>query len=198
MGGGTSSASRISCSACGPSPRGRGHPCGGRVVAGVGGAIPAWAGAPSPDAGCQLWPWGHPRVGGGTLTQVQPRLAQPGPSPRGRGHRIGARWSLPRCGAIPAWAGAPVRDSRGRARRRGHPRVGGGTVVGAAPLEDALGPSPRGRGHPEEGKEVRSSMGAIPAWAGAPCLLSRCSALFRGHPRVGGGTSPPKTGSRAI
>ncbi len=52
------------------------------------------------------------------------------------------------------------------------------------------GPSPRGRGNPYAPMRAASALGAIPAWAGEPAVGRSDIARPRGHPRVGGGTSP--------
>ena len=134
-------------------------------------------------------PWGvYPRVGGGTHQLPLRRGAVHGLSPRGRGnlqHQINACLPL---GSIPAWAGEPVCRSCSLLTSRVYPRVGGGTMLTAAPTKSSNGLSPRGRGNlrpcPSGARRTRS----VPAWAGEPSTGRTMAAASGVYPRVGGGT----------
>ena len=108
VGGGTEELASLPPNSAGPSPRGRGHRPWDVHRAQAQGAIPAWAGAPQKWAERSLRCRGHPRVGGGTYDEETAEMLDWGPSPRGRGHQRLLQRLLTRCGAIPAWAGAPV------------------------------------------------------------------------------------------
>src|SRR5208283_3222240 len=107
-----------------------------------------------------------PRVGGGTLRRWRGTPTAVGPSPRGRGNRL-ERLDRPiPLGAIPAWAGEPWSGQACPADRRGHPRVGGGTLRRWRGTPTAVGPSPRGRGNRYSEQWAAPRIRAIPAWAG--------------------------------
>ena len=53
----------------------------------------------------------------------------------------------------------------------------------------AMGPSPRGRGSLDAGRDEADLDGSIPAWAGEPPSATRAERLVRVHPRVGGGAN---------
>jgi len=91
-------------------------------------------------------------------------------------------------GAIPAWAGAPPHPLPPRKHPGGHPRVGGGTCGERWGVRIVWGPSPRGRGHRLNETLRPADLRAIPAWAGAPIHAVDLCRIYRGHPRVGGGT----------
>ncbi len=171
----------------GPSPRGRGNHVFGCCAVAPGGAIPAWAGEPPLRHERRPACGGHPRVGGGTRPDGVILLADPGPSPRGRGNRP----HLP-CAAL---LSGP--SPRGRGNRNHHAL--GHRLFGATPRgrENHLfvqrgnvgpGPSPRGRGNLSQIFRRCPDAGAIPAWAGELLAVSPNESWTRGHPRVGGGT----------
>ena len=76
-------------SRCGPSPRGRGRrsfaPCPTIFIR----SIPARAGETTPVGTATSPATVHPRAGGGDWKRLPNRLAEGGPSPRGRGRRSG-------------------------------------------------------------------------------------------------------------
>jgi hypothetical protein len=81
--------SRASIIGAGPSPRGRGRQRLCSVPVEEYGTIPAWAGE-TPTRLTSFWAdEDHPRVGGGDVMSVCVAMTTPGPSPRGRGRRIG-------------------------------------------------------------------------------------------------------------
>ncbi len=131
---------------------------------------------------------GHPRVGGGTRETLDRPCRTSGPSPRGRGNPSASPASARQRGAIPAWAGEPMRWAISWPVQRGHPRVGGGTHVTRTARLPTRGPSPRGRGNPVGQHLAQPSDGAIPAWAGEPRGQAAARRQQQGHPRVGGGT----------
>ncbi len=152
------------------------------------GAIPAWAGEPiARRRRTDRWR-GHPRVGGGTSCAAWITCSEGGPSPRGRGNRSSDLLEEAGAGAIPAWAGEPLMAQKPTWTIRGHPRVGGGTLMSSMPPRAMAGPSPRGRGNLLCQMLRCSLLGAIPAWAGEPGPATARSLCHRGHPRVGGGT----------
>ncbi len=172
----------------GPSPRGRGNRLQPRRCPASSRAIPAWAGKPRRRRRRWNRVAGHPRVGGETAGQARVPNPPAGPSPRGRGNPSVSTICSDIIGAIPAWAGKPM-VARIQARSPGgHPRVGGETQAALECGLSAAGPSPRGRGNPTSSRFRRWRRGAIPAWAGKPCLDLRCRQRHRGHPRVGGET----------
>ena len=69
--------------------------------------------------------------------------------------------------------------------------VGGGTALLYQAAGTTQGPSPRGRGNLIVDKPHEHGVGAIPAWAGEPLILSCKAKVSRGHARVGGGTALP-------
>ena len=172
----------------GPSPRGRGNPLGGIAASRRTGAIPARAGEPQEWLRRSLFLRGHPRAGGGTVADDDPRLTVTGPSPRGRGNLVEGVQVTADEGAIPARAGEPSARRRPCAPSRGHPRAGGGTsavttlpaeIRGPSPRGGGTwvwkpltsfcrGPSPRGRGNLPLDREWLTLAGAIPARAGEP------------------------------
>ena len=172
----------------GPSPRGRGNLTLETAAAEVTGSIPAWAGEPSKAPAPSSRSGVHPRVGGGTWRASWKASRDSGPSPRGRGNRIGSYSRIGTIGSIPAWAGEPRRQSTITPISRVHPRVGGGTCQCLIASRSKSGPSPRGRGNLFDfrGRDVRR--GSIPAWAGEPAADRPVPHRFKVHPRVGGGT----------
>ena len=71
VGGGTQGADEEEIELSGPSPRGRGHQLEEYNDRLSTRAIPAWAGAPTPDGFVLRVTEGHPRVGGGTSGEQQ-------------------------------------------------------------------------------------------------------------------------------
>ena len=113
--------------------------------------------------------------------------AAEGPSPRGRGRRMGWRtaWFSER--SIPAWAGETRWRCRPDRRHEVHPRVGGGDNFCGDRGDVAQGPSPRGRGRRILRVRRAGGTGSIPAWAGETAFAEPPNCVSRVHPRVGGG-----------
>ena len=153
-------------SGAGPSPRGRGTRRAPGVPLAPIRAIPARAGnAPAPG-GCPRGRSGHPRAGGERAGESDVFHRLGGPSPRGRGTRMGARHDRRPRRAIPARAGnANFRVSRPH-RSPGHPRAGGERGAGLRGGRLGGGPSPRGRGTRGCGRCDGACRRAIPARAG--------------------------------
>ncbi len=188
VGGETRPQPRVQQRRGGPSPRGRGNPPPARGAVASRGAIPAWAGKPRGLFASICGYAGHPRVGGETSCIVIKRKMQKGPSPRGRGNRMIGCASFGCVGAIPAWAGKPVRANARGLKSPGHPRVGGETHAAGGVWRGGGGPSPRGRGNRGRSARLGGRCRAIPAWAGKPPARRFARSLQRGHPRVGGET----------
>ena len=74
-------------------------------------AIPAWAGKPCATFTSAAATAGHPRVGGETDAEALLLNAVAGPSPRGRGNRESIPAKYGKGGAIPAWAGKPLKKT---------------------------------------------------------------------------------------
>ena len=129
VGGETSYSGGILQSGKGPSPRGRGNLHIVNAPICIARSIPAWAGKPRTAGMLRSALRVHPRVGGETGSTAERQNRGVGPSPRGRGNRVVHDVLRGVGGSIPAWAGKPARSSRGRSRRRVHPRVGGETSV---------------------------------------------------------------------
>ena len=93
------------------------------------GSIPAWAGEPYPPLRGRESRRVYPRVGGGTLLDLDVIGTADGLSPCGRGNlcRNSLRSIIE--GSIPAWAGEPKTRCRLKGKARVYPRVGGGTAI---------------------------------------------------------------------
>ena len=147
VGGGTYLATFLNALPEGLSPRGRGNRRNLNPGKDHLGSIPAWAGEPlslpppARDGGV------YPRVGGGTLPQVDALTRGLGLSPRGRGNRQPLHHRPGRRRSIPAWAGEPRPASAAYASQSVYPRVGGGTQPWIRLLYTPKGLSPRGRGN---------------------------------------------------
>ena len=126
VGGGASPIQRTVHPSRGPSPRGRGSPWPGRCLRAWMGSIPAWAGEPSAAVRVVAKERVHPRVGGGAKHEKGASCHGKGPSPRGRGSRLGDDVDHAHLRSIPAWAGEPGRAPATGKAPQVHPRVGGG------------------------------------------------------------------------
>ncbi len=111
-----------------------------------------------------------------------------GPSPRGRGNRLGVGRGGVVKGSIPAWAGKPTGSSFHSPGKSVHPRVGGETAPRIPVSDTDSGPSPRGRGNHQSGGRSPCACRSIPAWAGKPRHSLHLHSLCWVHPRVGGET----------
>ena len=139
---------------------------------GIGGSIPACAGAPA------LWM----------------RFPVPGLSPRVRGHLVAAPVVAARDRSILACAGAPVRWATTWDEAAVYPRVCGGTGVDHRGAMGLWGLSPRVRGHRWAGTPWPPWRRSIPACAGAPRRSAGLTSSTTVYPRVCGGT--PRSGGR--
>ena len=161
---------RVSVTAWGSSPRGRGKLL--PVLRGVvgRGLIPAWAGKTCGVSSQRTKCRAHPRVGGENA--AGPGHPQPvaGSSPRGRGKPLRRRRPLHEGGLIPAWAGKTTSTYRAQSAPRAHPRVGGENPPHLRALVR------RGR--------------LIPAWAGKTAPPNSPREKHPAHPRVGGENFP--------
>ena len=172
----------------GLSPRSRGQPGLLSHSPGHGRIIPAPAGEPC--SWRTLWRDDpvYPRVGGGTLLDVDISGDTKGLSPRGRGNPNGGVRHVPEMRSIPAWAGEPICVPSSSTTARVYPRVGGGTKVVRDGDQSDIGLSPRGRGNPSMMPISSMTARSIPAWAGEPDSGQTECWLPWVYPRVGGGT----------
>ncbi len=90
--------------------------------------------------------------------------------------------------SIPAWAGEAGHVGALFRLERVDPRVGGGSLGGAALVKAGEGRSPRGRGKLDIPHQRIAHSGSIPAWAGEALALRPACAYPRVDPRVGGGS----------
>ena len=166
--GGTAGTIPRGISRQGLSPRVRGNPVARQPRLSARRSIPACAGEPSST--CRLTVPGsvYPRVCGGTLRGLHAADSDPGLSPRVRGNLIRARRCSSGQGSIPACAGEPALPGRPRRRQAVYPRVCGGTHQSALAIAEFGGLSPRVRGNPWDGVDVRVQSRSIPACAGEP------------------------------
>ena len=146
-GGETGRAGRVTVTAPGLSPRGRGNPKPTICQYLDDRSIPARAGKPSmvgtPPASDRV----YPRAGGETSRQVPGRYALVGLSPRGRGNPQQSAPSDRAVGSIPARAGKPSACSGRSWASAVYPRAGGETDMVPKADYDVVGLSPRGRGN---------------------------------------------------
>ena len=170
----------------GSSPRGRGThgsvPACGRQER----VIPAWAGNTICLCPCQLFPPGHPRVGGEHARVLIATGREVGSSPRGRGTRNKLLRASEAMRVIPAWAGNTGTALPRAESPSGHPRVGGEHACGPGVFVNSGGSSPRGRGTLGSNDLIATDRRVIPAWAGNTASRSTSTLLSPGHPRVGG------------
>ena len=87
---------------------------------------------------------------------------------------------------IPAWAGKTLAASSAIESPRAHPRVSGENMSPPVSPPVTMGSSPRERGKPCLGIQVRSRKRLIPARAGKTNVLTVCYFKTRAHPRAGG------------
>ena len=144
--GGTPPVRYAACLSRGLSPPVRGNRRQQPVERGCVGSIPACAGEPSAGCGGGLFDWVYPRLCGGTSASGVPRTGSGGLSPPVRGNRRAALSHAIRLRSIPACAGEPVQDRRGRLSNPVYPRLCGGTGRSAAAtiIKGGLSPPVRG------------------------------------------------------
>ena len=153
----------------GSSPRMRGAQCAAPCGALPSRIIPAYAGSTASSTSSCRTGEDHPRVCGEHRMTSSGELASGGSSPRMRGARALADRIEREMGIIPAYAGSTL-GARGGGRDMGdHPRVCGEHAHGAQLAVYLEGSSPRMRGAPWRTREVGTSKGIIPAYAGSTC-----------------------------
>src|SRR5436190_1989110 len=106
------------------------------------GTIPACAGEPARRAAAQADIRDHPRMHGGTMLTLPPVERLVGPSPPARGNHA------KEAAAFPSMTPSRLR---------------GGTISRSLPGQHTEGPSPHARGNHQIDKQVRTSLGTIPA-----------------------------------
>ena len=188
MGGGTAFRASSFSHRSGLSPRGRGNLLRQSPDGFYLGSIPAWAGEPHPAVYVTGESPVYPRVGGGTINDINPLSALGGLSPRGRGNRGGTVQGRPVDRSIPAWAGEPANRLCAAPLDTVYPRVGGGTISWCISIAKRYGLSPRGRGNLIEPAQSLTLRRSIPAWAGEPFARNPQTPRASVYPRVGGGT----------
>ena len=151
-------------------------------------SIPACAGEPAENCGCEKYAGVYPRVCGGTISTPSAAIFYPGLSPRVRGNRgyDGGLWGYRR--SIPACAGEPFSSRKSSALSTVYPRVCGGTMVGAEAWTGEWGLSPRVRGNRPRGGKDMGCKRSIPACAGEPGRFVLRFYTEWVYPRVCGGT----------
>ena len=188
MGGGTLAWKAEASEYAGLSPRGRGNLKIESDTPQEPRSIPAWAGEPVGLVDGHENLAVYPRVGGGTGYGFRGVGFDYGLSPRGRGNpHIGSRTKSPGW-SIPAWAGEPAGNVKGRLPAPVYPRVGGGTLWAAVRRHGGRGLSPRGRGNLIPTTRWAGRRRSIPAWAGEPQPVVPAPRGAGVYPRVGGGT----------
>ncbi len=185
--GGAVATGTTPCGARGPSPRSRGSPTSSSSSPLRHGSIPAFTGEPGRMRGCTSAPWVHPRVHGGADGDIGVIPARHGPSPRSRGSRSRSTSCFGRSRSIPAFTGEPVVAGLREHLSAVHPRVHGGAFVLQLNSADGMGPSPRSRGSPFNGRRAQRRIRSIPAFTGEPCWRRTAAAQNAVHPRVHGG-----------
>ena len=91
-------------------------------------------------------------------------------------------------GGTPACAGEPPLGGKNPSKRRGNPRVCGGTDMKIGLLVSIVGEPPRVRGNQSPALGINGNTRGTPACAGEPTLNNWCSGQWTGNPRVCGGT----------
>ena len=186
VGGENPKSSRISRSAFGSSPRGRGKPTHSRSSRRPRRLIPAWAGKTDRQDVIWLGAVAHPRVGGENAQRESSDQTRRGSSPRGRGKLTCQTPDTTVERLIPAWAGKTSRPPCLSSSNGAHPRVGGENPRAQEGRRTVKGSSPRGRGKREVKEDVNVPGRLIPAWAGKTASGRGWRSHRRAHPRVGG------------
>ena len=192
--GGTGMADGAGRPGHGLSPRVRGNRRPARALGRPDGSIPACAGEPAGEPGCNLMTRVYPRVCGGTRAAGHHPAARPGLSPRVRGNPVGVDRQDGVQGSIPACAGEPYRRSVSSQALGVYPRVCGGTATASGHANAASGLSPRVRGNRRDCRRWAKWAGSIPACAGEPRALTDAHIGGKVYPRVCGGTVSTGTG----
>ena len=173
----------------GLSPRVRGNPPLGYLVAEQAGSIPARTGEP----GCAE-PWlavsrVYPRAYGGTDLVEDAVVVCQGLSPRVRGNRAAHAMGRVMLGSIPACAGEPPLLIATTASSRVYPRAYGGTHGAGVGARCDVGLSPRVRGNHRRRLDHVGRTGSIPARTGEPSLHLQRARWSEVYPRAYGGTA---------
>ena len=180
----------MSESFAGSPPRGRGRLGRHQPRHDRGGLTPAWAGTTDRGEGLEASAGAHPRVGGDDLRCGSGGRGGGGSPPRGRGRRGHSASRSGAEGLTPAWAGTTRRITSTMPSMWAHPRVGGDDGGRRAPLGQASGSPPRGRGRLLPAQRRLSPIGLTPAWAGTTLVhkafhepLGRLYITFRARTR---------------
>ena len=173
----------------------RGNLAHERVVHGLGGSIPAYAGEPPPAASAAGPGAVYPRVCGGTALWRLAQEVDRGLSPRMRGNPPRTHSLKRHARSIPAYAGEPAAARALPKSVSVYPRVCGGTQLGLEVLPVGAGLSPRMRGNPHHRPLAHRLERSIPAYAGEPaarrgvCGAATVYPRVCGEPRPAGGSS---------
>ena len=173
--GGTPRRAALSYAVRGLSPRVRGNRGPGRTTPKPKRSIPACAGEPTGALSLMSHAMVYPRVCGGTAPFTAAAAARTGLSPRVRGNRSRSTASGAGGGSIPACAGEPSAGCSSPAPAGVYPRVCGGTGRRCEPAAAGRGLSPRVRGNPTPRRQQPRCRRSIPACAGEPSSVARCS-----------------------
>ena len=179
----------------GLSPPTRGNRAGARTNADKLRSIPAHAGEPMAGRGAGQAGGVYPRPRGGTIGGDGTLADVPGLSPPTRGNRRRVPRKAPPVGSIPAHAGEPGADSRGRRGGLVYPRPRGGTSVDAVGRRARGGLSPPTRGNHRRVPAPAELLGSIPAHAGEPAEQSEAVRARSVYPRPRGGTYGARSSS---
>ena len=154
-------------------------------------SIPARAGEPPMTPVSKMVKNFNPRACGGTPTRVRNFSTGRLQSPRVRGNRARTLARQPRLPSIPARAGEPCLNPRPFPLTYFNPRACGGTILGTTHWEIGELQSPRVRGNRIQQRARRTPHASIPARAGEPSWVIRCTSPSCFNPRACGGTSLP-------
>ncbi len=136
------------------------------------GSIPAHAGEPIIERFLPHIPPVYPRPRGGTKLTPSITTVRQGLSPPTRGNPNHPRALAPFTRSIPAHAGEPRRNHRGRFADGVYPRPRGGTTLSAFQPPKSRGLSPPTRGNHFGVSPIPGGFRSIPAHAGEPAGFS--------------------------
>ena len=170
----------------GSSPRMRGKPLLGVLLAHSLGLIPAHAGKTSRVQSLKPSGRAHPRACGENLTGPELEALGQGSSPRMRGKHRDQGGSQGRDGLIPAHAGKTEVAGRLNGAIRAHPRACGENAQDVPNRLATAGSSPRMRGKHITPEPVKRGTGLIPAHAGKTARRRSGSRAWAAHPRACG------------
>ena len=172
---------------CSPLARGnQALQCG---CAGGGGPIPARAGQPVLRQHRSRTKGAYPRSRGATAPVSDDHMPLKGLSPLARGNLQQHHASLGWQGPIPARAGQPKQQERGRCTLWAYPRSRGATGRYQSRLPPVAGLSPLARGNLQAQRVRVERLGPIPARAGQPPASARLAMAHKAYPRSRGATT---------